>query len=255
MKLNKYNAMRYKHNFLHKIPVCISLMKFSNASTGMVEEMTKEGELNSLHSNETQVNVVGVAPCSNGLSRTAAERKLSGGDYRGWANARYKLTESKTETNGLNKYERKIGSSYRSNRFTSSCQEQAVSKNVGSSLVLQDHVDNVLSPVKHAGLNNSKVCTDSERVVRQLNGSSQEISKDKIARVNGEHVLDANAKDSTNATLPSRARGTDQSKLRDKLCSIYEDILVVDNIPLAEEVAKMLTVKYRHLIHACDTEV
>jgi len=31
--------------------------------------------------------------------------------------------------------------------------------------------------------------------------------------------------------------------------------LVVNNISLAEEVAKMLTVNYRHLIHACDTEV
>nr|KYP60882.1 DNA polymerase I [Cajanus cajan] len=51
------------------------------------------------------------------------------------------------------------------------------------------------------------------------------------------------------------ARSTAQSKLRDRLCSIYKDILVVNNISLAEEVAKMLTVNYRHLIHACDTEV
>ena len=77
----------------------------------------------------------------------------------------------------------------------------------------------------------------------------------KSSKVNGDHGLDGTAKDSTNVTLTKQARGTDQSKLRDRLCSIYDDILVVDNIHLAEEVAKMLTTKYRHLIYACDTEV
>ncbi|XP_052107651.1 DNA polymerase I A, chloroplastic/mitochondrial isoform X6 [Arachis duranensis] len=255
VRLNKCNDMRFRRNAPHKVPVCISLMKFSNASTGILEEMTKEGELNSLHPNDTQVSMVGSVPCNLGLSVMTGERKLSGGDYRGWANARYKLTESKKETNSMKKYERKLGSSYPSNRLPPNGQGQVVSRNVDSSLVLQEHTDHVLTPVKHSGLKNSNVCTDSETVVRQLNGYTQEISKEKISKVNDENILDTNVKDSTKATRPSRARGSDQSKLRDKLCSIYEDVLVVDSIPLAEEVAKMLTVKYRHLIHACDTEV
>ncbi|KAI4388180.1 hypothetical protein MLD38_000533 [Melastoma candidum] len=41
----------------------------------------------------------------------------------------------------------------------------------------------------------------------------------------------------------------------EKLRSIYRTVLVVDSIPVAEEVVKKLTAQYKHLIHACDTEV
>ncbi|KAE8680208.1 DNA polymerase I B [Hibiscus syriacus] len=40
-----------------------------------------------------------------------------------------------------------------------------------------------------------------------------------------------------------------------QLSRIYEQVLVVDNITAAKEVVLMLTTKYRHLVHACDTEV
>ncbi|XP_024977125.1 DNA polymerase I B, chloroplastic/mitochondrial isoform X2 [Cynara cardunculus var. scolymus] len=43
--------------------------------------------------------------------------------------------------------------------------------------------------------------------------------------------------------------------LRKRLMSIYEKVLVVDNISLAKEVVRKLTTQYRHLVHACDTEV
>ncbi|KAJ1389585.1 Ribonuclease H-like superfamily [Sesbania bispinosa] len=221
----------------------------------MLEEMTVEEELNSLHSYETQVRMVGVAPCNHEFSTTAPVKKLSGGDNRGWAIAKDKLAEGKKEMNGPNKFEMKNGSSYASNRFASIGRKQAVSKNGVNNLTLQDHGANASSSVKYAVLNNSKVFTDSETVARQVNESSLDISKEKVTKVNGDHGLDATAKDSTNAAYARKASGTDQSKLRDRLCSIYEDILVVDSIPLAEEVAKMLTVKYRHLIYACDTEV
>ncbi|XP_020235315.1 DNA polymerase I A, chloroplastic/mitochondrial [Cajanus cajan] len=253
--LNKYNGVRYNRNFPCKSPVCISCMKISNASTGMLEEMTEEEELNSLHSRETQVRTVSVTACNNGFSATTAGIKLSGGDYRGWTIAKDKLTENKKEMNGLNKFERENGSPIALNRVASIAQNQVVSTNGDSIVVLQDRGEHISSTVNYSVLNNSKVFTDSETVVRQFNGSSLGTGKEKITVVNGNNVLDATAKDSTNATFAKKARSTDQSKLQDRLCSIYEDILVVDNIPLAEEVSKMLTTKYQHLVYACDTEV
>ncbi|KAM4092479.1 hypothetical protein ACB094_06G042700 [Castanea mollissima] len=46
-----------------------------------------------------------------------------------------------------------------------------------------------------------------------------------------------------------------QLDLRKRLTSIYDSVLCVDNITIAKEVVGMLTNKYRHLVHACDTEV
>lgn len=46
-----------------------------------------------------------------------------------------------------------------------------------------------------------------------------------------------------------------QLDLRKRLTSIYDSVLLVDNITIAKEVVGMLTNKYRHLVHACDTEV
>jgi DNA polymerase-1 len=43
--------------------------------------------------------------------------------------------------------------------------------------------------------------------------------------------------------------------IRERLTSIYESVLVVDNVTMAKEVVSKLTNQYRHLIHACDTEV
>ncbi|KAM7250748.1 hypothetical protein ACFE04_022631 [Oxalis oulophora] len=45
------------------------------------------------------------------------------------------------------------------------------------------------------------------------------------------------------------------SGIHQRLHSIYNKVLVVDNIAVAKEVVKMLTGQYRHLVHACDTEV
>ncbi|XP_031403641.1 DNA polymerase I B, chloroplastic/mitochondrial-like [Punica granatum] len=43
--------------------------------------------------------------------------------------------------------------------------------------------------------------------------------------------------------------------VRKKLRGIYEEVIVVDNISMAREIVQKLTHQYRHLIHACDTEV
>lgn len=46
-----------------------------------------------------------------------------------------------------------------------------------------------------------------------------------------------------------------EQRLRMKLCSIFDKVLVVDNVTVARKVVHMLTNQYRHLVHACDTEV
>lgn len=54
------------------------------------------------------------------------------------------------------------------------------------------------------------------------------------------------------STSKQAYRGLD---IHEKLNSIYESVLVVDNITVAKEVVGKLTNKYKHLVHACDTEV
>ncbi|XVF70588.1 hypothetical protein PTKIN_Ptkin11bG0174700 [Pterospermum kingtungense] len=46
-----------------------------------------------------------------------------------------------------------------------------------------------------------------------------------------------------------------QQDIHKQLARIYDQVLVVDNIAVAKEVVLMLTTRYRHLVHACDTEV
>ena len=244
-QLNKCNNMEYNHNFLYKIPVNISFMKFSTA----VEEMAEEEEPSSLHSYERQVRMAGLA-WNHGLSRTPANRKFCAVNKMAWAEATNKLCESKKIINELNKFDRNSSSSYESNKFASNGRE-AVYKIRGYDLELHGHREPASSSVS----NSSKVWTDAERVGTPLNVSSVEISEETVARICGNHGLNTTGKAATNATSTRQACGTDKSKLQDRLCSIYEDILVVDNVSLAEKVAKMLTVNYRHLIHACDTEV
>ncbi|KAK7316740.1 hypothetical protein RJT34_00422 [Clitoria ternatea] len=242
--LNRCNGVDYGH----KTPLHISVMKFSITSYGMLEEMAHEKELSSLHSYHRQVRKVGRVPQDFRLPKTRANRNLSG-DIYGWTTLKNKLSESKEEIRALNKFR------VASNAIASTGQEQAVSTNRDNKLVRQDFDEPASSSVKYSILNDSKVVIDAKRVDTQLDVSPLEICKEKGDRVNGNHSLDSTATDLTNATFVKKAHGSEQSILRGRLCSIYEDVLVVNNISLAEKVTKMLTVNYRHLIHACDTEV
>ena len=44
-------------------------------------------------------------------------------------------------------------------------------------------------------------------------------------------------------------------EIRKQLSSLYSDVLVVDSVPAAKKVVQKLTTSYKHLVHACDTEV
>ncbi|OMP04440.1 hypothetical protein COLO4_09635 [Corchorus olitorius] len=48
---------------------------------------------------------------------------------------------------------------------------------------------------------------------------------------------------------------TPEEDMRRRLVKIYDQVLVVDDVSVAREVVKMLTTRYSHLVHACDTEV
>ncbi|XP_023536872.1 DNA polymerase I B, chloroplastic/mitochondrial-like [Cucurbita pepo subsp. pepo] len=43
--------------------------------------------------------------------------------------------------------------------------------------------------------------------------------------------------------------------IKERLNGVYDSVLVVDSIHAAREIVSMLTMKYRNLVHACDTEV
>ncbi|KAG5138374.1 hypothetical protein JHK82_023105 [Glycine max] len=248
--------------------------KFSDMSCGMLEETRYEEDLGSLHSCNSQVRMAGLAQ----FPTSPANGKAFGYNKQAWAEASNKLSKNKKEIQADNKFR------VASNAVTSTGQEQAVSMN-------HDHAQQDLDEPASSSVKDSKVLTDTKRVGTQLKVPPSEICKEKSDKVNDNHGLDTTAKDATsvekarstehtnvkratNATTGKKARSTkqttakgetnatfkkahstEQSKLRGRLCSIYEDILVVNNISLAEEVAKMLTVNYRHLIHACDTEV
>lgn len=270
--LKKCNDMEYHRNY----PVHISVMKFSTASFSTLKvtnQTRREEELSSLSSYDRQVRMMThFGSCSYRLSKTP-RRKLSG-DRTGWAEAAHKLTQIKMEMLDLDKL-----SLYPSNTNTiasSIAQKPAITQNEGRNLMLHDLCEPASSSVQHSMLNNSMLLIDTERVGTESNVSSLKTGEEKIDgvdgtesnvsslktseeeidNVDGNHSLDAAAKDATKAKLTVRMiRSDEQSKLRERLCSIYEDILVVNNISHAEQVAKMLTVNYRHLIHACDTEV
>ncbi|KAL2322605.1 hypothetical protein Fmac_026984 [Flemingia macrophylla] len=246
----KRNDMEYSH----KSPVHTPAMKFSNMSYGMLEETAHE-EMGSLHSCNRQFRMVGLAPQYLRFPTTPANRKKFPGNRQDWVEECCKLYRRKREIHALIRI---------SSAVTSSDQEQAVSMNGVHSSVQQDPDEpaSASSSVKHSTLNNPKDLVDTKTVGTQLKLPSLEICKEKVDTVNGNYSLDTTTKDATKETAKypkeksvKMSRSTDQSKLRIRLCSIYKDILVVNNICLAEKVANMLTVNYRHLIHACDTEV
>lgn len=232
--LNKFKDVEYSH----KSPVHISVKKFSDMSYGMLEERRCEEELGPLHPSNSQVKIRG------GLARSPT---TPGTQY--WVVERNKLSKIKHEMHLQNKF-RVVP-----NAVTSTGQEQAVSSNVKHTHVQQDLGEPALPAVKHSKLKNSKELLDTKRVDAPLKVSPSKILKEKVDRVEDKCNLETIAKYEANATSVKKARSSEQLKLRGRLCSIYEDILVVNNISLAKEVAKMLTVNYRHLIHACDTEV
>ncbi|XP_015081985.1 DNA polymerase I B, chloroplastic/mitochondrial [Solanum pennellii] len=55
--------------------------------------------------------------------------------------------------------------------------------------------------------------------------------------------------------VSDKGTGLDQITLRERLGAMYEKVHIVDNLSAAKEVVSKLTSQYKHLVHACDTEV
>ncbi|KAJ0047140.1 hypothetical protein Pint_04190 [Pistacia integerrima] len=110
---------------------------------------------------------------------------------------------------------------------------------------------------------------DTENVAaNDLNSKNLAVSKPALTEPNGtgnrNKALDLvnlqTPDDSTKESSDSKGPLTKETKakpqdLRHRLTSIYKNVVVVDNISAAKKVVKMLTQQYRHLVHACDTEV
>ncbi|ERN19576.1 DNA polymerase I A, chloroplastic [Amborella trichopoda] len=85
----------------------------------------------------------------------------------------------------------------------------------------------------------------------------EEISDDAMAEeiLNGQAVnsesIDTFVEKVTTKTESNNA----QAEQRKKLLCLYDKVLIVDNLSVAKSVVSKLTKEYRHLVHACDTEV
>lgn len=80
----------------------------------------------------------------------------------------------------------------------------------------------------------------------------------KVKKANGHadaaHVIQRD-KSAKKPSETKAATAVNEGDLREKLSSIYDKVLVVNSVPDAKKVVRMLTDQYRHLVHACDTEV
>ncbi|MBA0792202.1 hypothetical protein Gohar_016721 [Gossypium harknessii] len=125
-----------------------------------------------------------------------------------------------------------------------------------SDFVFEDHSPQ--PPTSSKQISRAKSVT-SDRVngSKQLNGSSQGAVSDDIQdrghmdpNVTRRDQANENGVASSEENLPVY-----RNDIHKQLAKIYDQVLVVDNISVAKEVVLMLTTKFRHLVHACDTEV
>lgn len=151
---------------------------------------------------------------------------------------------------GCGRIEPQIQMPQRSNSYTSLgpnpvSQYKGCSLNVSPSTVLGCKDNTKRSPILNKGISwveTSKQDFQSNGSV--LRNSSQERKKE----INGA-IDDGTRKKNDGQSEIS------QSELRKRLSCTYDKVLIVDDISAAEKVVGMLTNQYKHLVHACDTEV
>lgn len=75
----------------------------------------------------------------------------------------------------------------------------------------------------------------------------------------GKNAIQSMATDFVNGTetkiVSDEGTGLAHLTLRERLGAMYEKVHIVDNLSAAKEVVGKLTSQYKHLVHACDTEV
>lgn len=60
--------------------------------------------------------------------------------------------------------------------------------------------------------------------------------------------------DDVDEPLMEKVASSEHLELHERLIRVYDKVLVVDTIPAAREVVRLLTTQYKDLVHACDTE-
>lgn len=157
--------------------------------------------------------------------------------------------------NGYEMYESQPSNANLTPRKSTDSSTQVNQKRVESKQNFSEDVNGVHrqfpSQPLNANVTSRMSTTSSPQVNQKLPESKQNFSED--THVNGVHQKDLKC-DDLNETYIVPLDSKYATPLQKKLNSIYEKVLVVDNIVIAKEVVKKLTTQYCHLVHACDTE-
>ncbi|KAK1281430.1 hypothetical protein QJS04_geneDACA018197 [Acorus gramineus] len=112
---------------------------------------------------------------------------------------------------------------------------------------LQSEMSSVQTIRKDEHLKHSRVdLNEDEEKFHELERAVADRERERGKAVNGKDL-----------TIPTKGQGDYSTPLTplERVTQIYDKVLVVNNISMAKSVVKMLTTKYRKLIHSCDTEV
>lgn len=107
----------------------------------------------------------------------------------------------------------------------------------------------------------------SNQIRDSVNGTDTKVVTVKAKSVIQEQATNKREKNAIKSVATDFVNGTEtkivsdegtglvQITLRERLGAMYEKVHIVDNLSAAKEVVSKLTSQYKHLVHACDTEV
>ncbi|KAI3929479.1 hypothetical protein MKX01_025647 [Papaver californicum] len=127
---------------------------------------------------------------------------------------------------------------------------------------------------RNAEINRNSSFIQHERENIQFNesleGKQHELGKQKLLELPGSRLnntietgssngksifLSDDVSDTYACPIKNGDEATSTAELPESLSRIYDEVLVVENIPAAKEIVKILTTKHKSRIYACDTEV
>lgn len=120
------------------------------------------------------------------------------------------------------------------------------------------------SPVVSNPKNDNKVVLEGRLMTKGAHPNLWESKRhqgpktDKNNIFNDKETASADSKvvpnDDVDEPLSEKIAASEYSELHERLSLVYDKVLVVDSIPAAREVVRLLTTQYKDLVHACDTE-
>ncbi|CAN1768171.1 hypothetical protein LINPERHAP1_LOCUS10548 [Linum perenne] len=107
--------------------------------------------------------------------------------------------------------------------------------------------------------------SSTSNTVQEIAKTNGSLASDVVRHSEGSNFVEIKSKGSSytpNGKVAAVADTADpanakefQTDIRNRLISISNNVLVVDNVSTAKAVVSKLTHQYKHLVHACDTEV